>query len=50
MSFRTMNQKERRIYLIEQLLQENPALVNRQIPESADEQKMLLKSMRQTEE
>ena len=45
MSFRTMNQNERRIYLIEQLLQENPSLVNRQIPESADDQKMLLRAL-----
>ena len=40
-----MNQDDRRRYLIEGLLKEQPGYANMQIPEDASKQKMLLRSL-----
>lgn len=40
-----MNQQERRIYLIQELLKENPAYSDMKIPETSDGQKQLLRGL-----
>ena len=41
----TMNQSERRRYLIQELTKENPQYNNLQIPQTKEEQKQLLRSL-----
>ena len=40
-----MNQSEKRLFLIERLLKERPEYARMQIPDSIDEQRMLLRSL-----
>ena len=40
-----MNQSERRRYLIQELIKENPQYTNIQIPQTKEEQKQLLRSL-----
>lgn len=40
-----MNQKDRRIYLIKELLKENPKYLKISVPNGEEEQKMLLRSL-----
>ena len=40
-----MNQSERRIYLIQELIKENEAYSNQRIPETAGEQRRLLRGL-----